>query len=200
MESGMGQKIRSRMMSAAAVFTVVLLGGCVVSMRGFSGVDNEAKREYLAYAAAETPVCLTLSGASFVDAQANASEVTAAAAESASGAVFGSPARFTADCASTAHPEYRIVILANAAIVGSPDQLCEEDTFPTRQTVGKLRLDAAFCAASEPLSTAWSEAPSPTGASDPVFQRMIHSMMNELFPIERDRDRDSDILLISNFN
>ncbi|WP_193171185.1 hypothetical protein [Nisaea nitritireducens] len=195
----MGQKITSRMIAVGAVCTVSLLGGCVTSMHGYSGVDNEGKREYLTYAASKTPVCMTLSGAAFVDTHAKASEVTAAAAEYASGAILGSSARFTADCASTAHPEYRIVILANAAIVGSPDQLCEEDAVPTRQTVGKLRLDAAFCAKSEPLSTAWSEAPAPAGASDPVFRRMIRTMMNELFPIERDRDRDRENLRLSNF-
>lgn len=195
----MRQKIKSRMVAAGSVLSVILLGGCVTSMHGYSGVDNEGKREYLTYAASETPVCLTMSGTAFVDAQAGASEVAAAAAEYASGAIFGSSARFTADCASTAHPEYRIVILANAAIVGSPDQLCEEDTLSTHQAAGKLRLDAAFCAKSEPLSTAWSESPTPAGASDPVFRRMIRSMMNELFPVEREREKEGEFLLFSNF-
>lgn len=193
----MGQKIKSRMMTASAVFSVILLSGCVTSMGGYSGVDNEGKREYLTYAASETPVCLTLSGAAFVDDKATASEVAAAAADYASGAVLGSPARFTADCANTAQPDYRIVILANAVIVGSPDQLCEEEPVPTRQTAGKLRLDAAFCAKSEPLSTAWSEGPTPAGTGDPMFRQMIRTMMNELFPIERERDRNGEGLRIS---
>lgn len=179
------------------LLSTMVLGGCVTSMHGYSGVDNEGKREYLTYAASKTPVCLTLSNAAFVDHSAQASDVAAVAAEYASGAILGSTARFSADCANTAHPDYRVVILANAAIVGSPDQLCGKDKVPTRQIAGKLRLDAAFCAKSEALSTAWSVAPTPAGTSDPEFRQMIGTLMNELFPVERDRDRDRENLRVS---
>ncbi|WP_323795081.1 hypothetical protein [Nisaea sp.] len=193
----MGQKIKTRMLTAGAVLSVVILSGCVTAMRGYSGVDNEGKRDYLRYAASTTPVCLTLSGSAFVDGKATASEVAVAAANDASGSIFGSPARFTADCASTAHPDYRIVILANAAIVGSPDQLCKDEPIATRQTAGKLQLDAAFCAKSEVLSTAWSKGPDPSGISDPVFGQMIRSLMNELFPINRERERGGGVFQLS---
>tara|TARA_R110002012_G_scaffold64232_2_gene168817 strand:+ start:407 stop:925 length:519 start_codon:yes stop_codon:yes gene_type:complete len=163
-------------------------------MHGYSGVDNEGKREFLTYAAAETPVCLTVSGTPFAGDEA---AMAVAAAEHASGAVFGSPATFTADCGSTAHPDYRIVIHANRVLVGSPDQLCEPGPLPKAQETGKLRLDAAFCAKDEPLSTAWSEAPMPSGTDDPAFRQMIHTMMNELFPRERERDRDREVLRVS---
>jgi len=193
-----GQKIKTRVLTAGAILSVVILSGCVTAMRGYSGVDNEGKRDYLNYAASKTPVCLTLSGAAFVDDKATASEVAVAAARHASGSILGSPARFTADCASTAYPDYRIVILANAAIVGSPDQLCKDEAIATRQTAGNLRLDAAFCAKSEVLSTAWSKASDPAGTSDPVFRQMIRSLMNELFPINRDRERGSGVFRLSN--
>ncbi|MEO9903925.1 hypothetical protein [Nisaea sp.] len=186
-------------MTAGALLSAMVLSGCVTSMHGYSGVDNEGKRDYLSYAASSTPVCLTFTGSAFVDHAAKPSDVAVAAAEFASGAILGSSARFTSDCANTDHPDYRIVILANADIVGSTDQLCEEETIPTRQIAGKLRLDAAFCSKSEPLSTAWSAAPTPAGSSDPVFRKMIRTLINELFPIERDRDRDSDSLPLSIF-
>ena len=179
--------------AAGALFSTMLLAGCVTSMQGYSGVDNEGKREYLTYAASETPVCLTMSGTPFV----GDDQAAAVVAGYASGAILGSPARFTDDCESTAHPDYRIVIFANASVVGSPDQLCEEAPIPTHQIAGKLRLDAAFCAKTEPLSTAWSEAPAPAGLNDPVFRRMIRTTMNELFPVEKERKNDRDGFRIS---
>jgi len=188
-----------KVITAGVVLSALLLSGCVTAMRGYSGVDNEGKRDYLNYAASNTPVCLTMSGAAFVDDKATPSEVIAAAADYASGSIFGSPARFTADCASTAHPDYRIVILVNADIVGSPDQLCEEEPVPVHQIAGKLRMDAAFCAKSEPLSTAWSQGPALTGTSDPVFRQMVRSVVSELFPIERDRDRNRGTFRVSHF-
>lgn len=190
----MKQTYRTGTVAAGALLSVIFLGGCVTSMHGYSGVDNEGKREFLTYAAAETPVCLTVSGTPFAGDEA---AMAVAAAEHASGAVFGSPATFTADCGSTAHPDYRIVIHANRVLVGSPDQLCEPGPLPKAQETGKLRLDAAFCAKDEPLSTAWSEAPMPSGTDDPAFRQMIHTMMNELFPRERERDRDREVLRVS---
>jgi len=68
---------------------------------------------------------------------------------------------------------------------------------PKAQETGKLRLDAALCSKNEPLSTAWSEAPMPSGTNDPAFRQMIQTMMNELFPSERERDRDREVLRVS---
>ncbi|MEQ8334617.1 hypothetical protein [Nisaea sp.] len=190
----MKQRYRIGTVAAGSLLSVVLLTGCVTSMHGYSGVDNEGKREFLTYAAAETPVCLTVSGTPFAGDEAT---MATAAAKYASGAVFGSSATFTADCGSTAHPDYRIVIHANRALVGSPDQLCELAPMPKAEETGKLRLDAAFCSKNEPLSTAWSEAPMPSGIDDPAFRQMIRTTVNELFPRERDRDRNREVLRVS---
>lgn len=192
----MGHRITSGMRIAAALLSVLVVSGCVTSMRGYSGVDDEGKRDYLTYAAAETPVCLTSAGSPFAGGDR---AMALAAAEYASGAILRSSARFTVDCAATAYPDYRIVIHANRVLVGSPDQLCGSEPLPKRDEDGRLRLDAAFCSKGEPLSTAWSEASQPTGTGGPVFRQMIRSMVNDLFPIERDRERNNGSFRLSGF-
>lgn len=179
---------RSFSLALGLVLSVAALSGCVTQMRGYSGVDNEGKREFLTYAAAQSPVLLEVKRAPFAGGDKLAS---AAAARFASGAVFAHPAQFTPDPALAKHPNYRLVIFANSFPTGSPDALCEGGAdVPRKEEPGRIRLDGAFCAGDEPLSTAWTEGPAITNPEDPEFRTMVRGLVNELFPRERERERE----------
>lgn len=184
---------RNLLLALGLSIFVATLGGCVTQMRGYSGVDNEGKREFLTYAASQSPVLLEVKRAPF----AGGDKLTsAAAARFASGAIFAHPARFTADPASALHPDYRVVFYVNSFPAGSPDGLCESgEDLPRKEAPGQIRLDAAFCAGDEALSTAWAQGPAVINPEEPAFRAMVRGLVNELFPREKERQRDGKSLL-----
>jgi len=61
--------------------------------------------------------------------------------------------------------------------------ICRVPAAATRRSGGALRVIAAFCNGSEPLSIASATAPRPRSVSDGSFRRMMISHSNAVFPI-----------------
>ncbi|UUX49574.1 hypothetical protein NUH88_19510 [Nisaea acidiphila] len=166
-----------------------LLSGCVITQPGFSQLDNEGKREHLGYAAAETPVYLKTANWSFAEGEAAASE---AAARYASGSIFGSTAEFTSDPAKAKRPNYYVVLAINLPRSSLTTILCSDGPVPTDADAqaNNLRITAAFCSGGQTLSSSTASGPAPAGVGDEAFRKLVRGAMQELFPIEKERDSD----------
>jgi len=169
--------------------TAGLLAGCITTQTGYSQLDNEGKREYLAYAASGSPVYLKVVNSPLPGGDPAAS---AAAARYATGSIFGSNATFTADPAEAKHPDYYVVMAVNLPVSVPTTAVCGDKPLPppVPADAGGFRLTAGFCTGGEALSTATAQGPVPDGVDDETFRAMVRGAMRELFPIERERDRD----------
>lgn len=99
----------------------------------------------------------------------------------------------------------RVVIALNANTYGS--RLCGE--LPAERNVGgqasQIELAAAFCRGEKTISSTNGRAGEITGASDPIFQRLISQAAGEIFPSastiinEQDRRREpGEIWILTN--
>lgn len=185
----MREKLKSGALALGVLISASVLSGCVTSQPGYSQLDNEGKREYLSYAAAETPVYLKTVNWPFADGNAAASQ---AAARYASGSIFGSKAEFTADPAAAGHPNYYVVLAMNLPLSSLVTVLCGDGPVPvdTGARTDTLRITAAFCSGGQTLSSSTATGPVPAGAADDAFRELVRGAMQELFPIERERDGD----------
>lgn len=181
---------RRAMLTGTIMAALLAAGGCVTAQRGLGGVDNEGKRHFLTYAAGSSPVLLTVVGSPFREGDAATAET---AAKAATGAVFGSSAAFTAKPAEAAHANHRIVLMFDPAPTAMADRLCGA-TPPAKAapTAGRLAVMAAFCAGDKLISSADASGPAVAGPGEEGFRQIVRAAVRELFPVERDRDRDSD--------
>lgn len=189
----MRKKVGSKVGMLGGLLSVVLLSGCVTVQTGYSPLDNEGKRDYLAYAASESPVYLKTLNWPLAGGDAAASE---AAAGYASGAVFGSPARFTPDPGQAKHPDYYVVLAVNLPRGSNATVVCSEDPVPTDRSAERFSLTAGFCSGGVALSTSVARGPDPQSTGDEQFRRMVRGAIGALFPIEKERDRDREVFRI----
>ncbi|WP_193181885.1 hypothetical protein [Nisaea sediminum] len=178
-----------RAAALSALMTAGLLAGCVTTQTGYSQLDNEGKREYLAYAAAESPVYLKVVNSPLPGGDPAAS---VAAASHATGSIFGSTAAFTADPAEAKHADYYVVMAVNLPVSVPTTAVCEDKPLPPPVPAGAdgFRLTAGFCTGGQALSTSTARGPAPAGVDDEAFRALVRGAMQELFPIERERDPD----------
>ncbi|WP_420405528.1 hypothetical protein [Nisaea sp.] len=164
-----------------------LLAGCVTTQTGYSQLDNEGKREYLAHVASETPVYLRVANSPLPGGDAAAS---GAAARYATGAILGSTAAFTANSAEAKHPDYYVVMAVNLPKSVPTTAVCEDKQIPKSgpADAGGFKLTAGFCTGGQTLSSSTARGPSPTDVDDEAFRKLVRGAIQELFPIERERD------------
>lgn len=178
-----------RATALSALMTAGLLAGCVTTQTGYSELDNEGKREYLAYAASGAPVYLKVVNSPLPGGDQAAS---VAAARYATGSVFGSTAAFTADPTEAKHADYYVVLAVNLPVSVPTTAVCEDKPLPPPVPAGAdgFRLTAGFCTGGQALSTSTARGPAPAGVDDTAYRALVRGAMQELFPIERERDPD----------
>jgi len=174
--------------SSVTVVAALLLAGCVTARDTETGVNVSGRYAFLDYAGAKTPVYLTVVNTPVAEPQLMANRVAA----SATGRVFGSDVRFTADPSLAAVPQYRLVTVFDPSVSMSGDAACEADGNPpvAERYQDRTNLVMAFCSKDVAIAGAKVTGGRIAGLDDPELDRMVKAGLDEMFPPRGINDRD----------
>lgn len=169
-------------LAMAGVALSGLLAGCVTVNEDYTGVNNEAKREFLKYAGGESPVLIRSVNSPFAEGELPTAAVSARHAKEA---VFGTPVEFTEKLEAAGQPHFRVVMVFNSANTVSTYDICKADQSPpaVRASPGELRIHSAFCSREEPLAGTVVTGPAPKSLDDAAYTKMVEMAFNNMFPI-----------------
>jgi len=167
--------------AVAGFAAMTLLVGCVTVNESYTGVTNEAKRDYLAYAGGKTPVLVRAVNSPFNE---GALRTAAVAASHAAEAIPASAVEFTENDKAAAQAQFRVVMVFDPAINVSPHDICKADAAApaVSRAPGELRIYSVFCSHDEPLAGTLVSGPAPSGLNDQAYIKMVHMAFGNMFP------------------
>lgn len=187
--------IRTTFMAVGLV-SMSALAGCVTVNEAYTGLDNQAKREYLQYAGGKSPVLVRSVNSPFSEGEI---PTAAIAAKYAKDAVTVSSVEFTENDAAAQQPQFRVVMVHDSAVTVSDHDICAADSSPptTARAPGVLRIHSVFCSRDEPLAGTVVEGPAPRSLGDNAYEKMVRMAFENMFPTNDPREPNEGPIVTS---
>lgn len=151
-------------------------GGTVISYASYESYGVS----HFSYAAAGRDFEVRVMGNPF--ASTDPSALADAVVAAMQGATFGPQTHFVTRPTASTRNNFHVALIFNPAPVTTADAACAAQGATTASADGRVRLLAAFCNRTRPLSFLESSA-SAAGVADPGFRDLIRQSTLHLFPV-----------------